>query len=108
MDCATFFKGLITAFNLYVKPSVVNPQIIEIEPLNDFYDSSNDAITWTDIVDRSKEIKVTPTINYASRNYVFQFENDDDFFNDQYFNDVDKQYGSFLIQSQNQFATGDT
>ena len=108
MDCATFFKGLITAFNLYVKPSVDNPQIIEIEPLNDFYDTSNDAITWTDIVDRSKEIKVTPTINYASRNYVFQFENDDDFFNDQYFNDVDKQYGSFLIQSQNQFATGDT
>ena len=108
MDCATFFKGLITAFNLYVKPSVVNPQIIEIEPLNDFYDTSNDAITWTDIVDRSKEIKVTPTINYASRNYVFQFENDDDFFNDQYLNDVDKQYGSFLIQSQNQFATGDT
>lgn len=108
MDCATFFKGIITAFNLYVKPSVDNAQIMEIEPLNDFYDDSSQAIVWTEIVDRSKEIKVTPTINFASKNYVFQFENDDDFFNSQYLNDVDKQYGSFLIQSQNQFATGDT
>lgn len=108
MDCATFFKGIITAFNLYVKPSVDDPQIMEIEPLNDFYDDSSQALVWTDIVDRSKEIKVTPTINYASKNYVFQFENDDDFFNGEYLNDVDKQYGSFLIESQNQFATGDT
>ena len=108
MDCATFFKGIITAFNLYVKPSVDDPQIMEIEPLNDFYDDSSQALVWTDIVDRSKEIKVTPTINYASKNYIFQFENDDDFFNGEYLNDVDKQYGSFLIESQNQFATGDT
>lgn len=108
MDCATFFKGIITAFNLYVKPSVDDPQIMEIEPLNYFYDDSSQALVWTDIVDRSKEIKVTPTINFASKNYIFQFENDDDFFNGEYLNDVDKQYGSFLIESQNQFATGDT
>lgn len=108
MDCATFFKGIITAFNLYVKPSVNDPQIMEIEPLNDFYDDSSQALVWTEIVDRSKEITVTPTINYASKNYVFQFESDDDYFNGEYLNDVDKQYGSFLIESQNQFATGDT
>lgn len=108
MDCATFFKGMITAFNLYVKPGVEDPSILEIEPLNDFYNDSSDALIWTGIVDRSKEIRVVPTINYASKNYLFNFADDDDYFNVRYFDDVDKQYGSFAVESQNQFSTGNT
>jgi hypothetical protein len=108
MDLATFFKGMITAFNLYVKPSVENPSILEIEPLNDFYNDSSDALIWTDIVDTSKPIKVVPTVNFSSKNYIFEFSNDDDYFNTRYFEDVQKQYGSFLVQSQNQFASDDT
>jgi hypothetical protein len=32
-----FFKGIITMFNLYLRPKNTDPKIIEIEPLNDFY-----------------------------------------------------------------------
>jgi len=108
MDCAVFFKGMITAFNLYVKPNVEDPSILEIEPLNDFYNDSTDALIWTDIVDRSKSIKVVPTVNLSSKNYKYNFANDEDYFNTRYFEDVQKQYGSFLIESQNQFSSGDT
>jgi len=99
---------MITAFNLYVKPNVEDPSILEIEPLNDFYNGSSNALVWSDLVDRSKEIKVIPTINYASKNYNFNFAEDDDYFNKSYFDDIIKQYGSFKIESQNQFATDDT
>lgn len=108
MDCATFFKGVVTAFNLYVKPSVDNLTVLEIEPLNDFYNSSGDAVNWTEKVDRSKSISVVPTINYASKNYNFNFAQDDDYFNNQYFDDVAEQYGSHVITSQSQFSTSDT
>lgn len=108
MDCATFFKGIVTAFNLYVKPSASDLTVMEIEPLNDFYNSSGDAVNWTDKVDRSKSISVVPTVNYASKNYNFRFADDDDYFNVQYFDDTSEQYGSHLITSQNQFSTGDT
>ena len=108
MDCATFFKGVVTAFNLYVKPSVDNLTVLEIEPLNDFYNSSGDAVNWTEKVDRSKSISVVPTINYASKNYNFNFAQDDDYFNNQYFDDVAEQYGSHVVTSQSQFSTGDT
>lgn len=108
MTCDQFFKGLITAFNLYVKPSNADPSILEIEPLNDFYNSSGDAIDWSEKLDRSKEITIEPTINFSSKNYKFNFEQEDDYWNQRYFEDIKKQYGSFVVQSQSQFAVSDT
>ena len=108
MDAATFFKGLVTMFNLYVKPNVDTPTMMEIEPLNDFYNSSADAIDWTAKVDWSKDMTVTPTINYASKNYRFKWEEDEDYFNAKYRTDIGKDYGNFQISSTNQFAQGDT
>jgi hypothetical protein len=107
MTCDVFLKGIITAFNLFIKPSVADPSIVEIEPLNDFYNAAGDAIDWTYLIDKSKDITVTPTINFAAKNYKFNFEQDDDYFNTTYSDDVQKQYGQFLIQSQSQFATND-
>jgi hypothetical protein len=108
MDAGAFFKGLVTMFNLYVKPNVDNPTVMEIEPLNDFYNSSADAIDWTAKVDYSKDMSVIPTINYASKNYVFRWESDEDYFNTKYRTDIGKDYGNFQISSTNQFAQGDT
>jgi hypothetical protein len=103
-----FFKGIITMFNLYLRPKTLNPTIIEIEPLNDFYGDSNSALDWSYLVDRSKEIKVTPTTNLAAKVYNFQFENQVDLYNDKYLNDKKEQYGSFLFDTQNQYATNTT
>ena len=103
-----FFKGIITMFNLYLKPKTLSPTIIEIEPLNDFYGDSNQALDWSYLVDRSKEIKVTPTTNLAAKNYSFGFESQDDLYNSRYLNDKKDQYGSFLFETQNQYATNNT
>ena len=108
MTCDKFLKGIITAFNLYVKPSTADASILEIEPLSDFYNASGDAIDWTYKLDRSKDIKIEPTINFSAKNYKFNFEQDDDYWNTRYLDDVQEQYGSFLIESQSQFATSDT
>lgn len=108
MTCDQFFKGLITAFNLYVKPSNADATILEIEPLADFYNSSGDAIDWSEKLDRSQEIKIEPTINFSAKNYKFNFEQEDDYWNNRYYEDIKKQYGSFLVQSQSQFAINDT
>jgi len=108
MTCDVFFKGLVTAFNLYVKPSVADPTVLEIETLSRFYNPSGDAIDWTYKLDRSKEIQIEPTINFSAKNYKFNFDTDDDYWNGRYFDDVQKQYGSFIVESQSQFATNET
>jgi hypothetical protein len=51
---------------------------------------------------------VTPTINFASNTYNFVFEQDDDYYNFYYAQDVRKQYGAFSLDSQNQFAKNTT
>jgi len=103
-----FFKGLITMFNLYLRPKNTDPTIIEIEPLNEFYNDSNAALDWSYLVDRSKEIKVKPTLNIAAQNYNFGFETEDDYYNKKYLTEYGEQYGSFLFNSQNQYATSNT
>ena len=103
-----FFKGLITMFNLYLKPKTNDPSIIQIEPLVDFYNPSNTALDWSELVDKSKEIKVIPTSNFASEFYNFSFEDDGDYWNSEYKNEHNEQYGSFLFNTQNQFATTKT
>ena len=108
MTCDVFLKGIITAFNLYLKPDANNPTILEIEPLADFYNGSDKALDWTYLVDKSKEIKVTPTINFASKDYNFLFEKEDDYWNTQYVNAFIEQYGSFTLSSQSQYATDTT
>ena len=108
MDLATFMRGFVTAFNLYVKPSVNDSTILEIEPLNDFYESSSTALNWTQKLDLSKSLKVTPTINFASKNYNFKFSDDSDYFNSTYIQDTGDQYGSFTVESQSQFSKDST
>ena len=108
MTCDQFLKGIITAFNLYIKPNVDDPSVLEIEPLLDFYNPSGYALDWTYLVDKKKEIKVTPTINFSAKNYIFNFEQEDDYWNTRYKNEYAEQYGSFIIQSQSQYATEDT
>ena len=108
MDCATFFKGITTAFNLYVKPDVIDNSILVIEPMDDFYNSSDNALNWTYLVDYSRELKVTPTINFASSIYNFTFDEDNDYYNFIYQQDIRKQYGAFSLNSLNQFAKNTT
>ena len=100
-----FLKGLITMFNLMVKPSTQDATVLEIEPLSEFYHSSQDAIDWTQLVDYSKEVNVQPTINYASKEYNFNFKQDGDYWNGQYQNEYLDNYGEFAILSQSQYAT---
>jgi len=108
ITCDVFLKGIITAFNLYLKPDANNATILEIEPLADFYNSSLDALEWSYLLDSSKEIKVTPTINFAAKNYNFEFESEDDYWNTKYKNEFSEQYGSFVLSSQSQYATETT
>ena len=108
MTCDVFLKGIITAFNLYLKPDANNATILEIEPLSDFYNSSLEALEWSYLLDSSKEIKVTPTINFAAKNYNFEFETEDDYWNTKYKNEFSEQYGSFVLSSQSQYATETT
>jgi hypothetical protein len=101
-----FFKGIINMLNLYVNPNENDPTILEIETLDDFYiDSSDD---WTKKIDFNEEVIVTPTINFATRNYLLKFKDDADYWNTRYTTETNKKYGAFNIDSQSQYNNDTT
>jgi hypothetical protein len=104
MSADVFFKGLINMFNLYVKPNDLDPTILEIEPLVDFYEGTDTALDWTTKLDRSQDIKVTPTINFASKDYRFSFEKDDDYWSKRYADDTLMEYGNNNVTSGTAFS----
>ena len=104
MTADVFFKGIRDMFNLYIKPNTLDPTILEIEPLVDFYDGTDTAIDWTKKIDRSQPVKITPTINFASKDYRFSFEKDDDYWSKRYAEDTLMEYGNNSVTSGNAFS----
>jgi hypothetical protein len=101
-----FFKGVVNMLNLYVNPNENDPTILEIETLDDFYiDSSDD---WTKKIDFNEDVIVTPTINFATRNYLLKFKDDADYWNTRYTTETNKKYGAFNIDSQSQYNNDTT
>lgn len=111
MTCAELLKGIVTKFNMVVRADENDPRKLELEPLDDFYQGTQDPFgnditdDWTQIVDRSKEWKVTPTINFADKEYKFMFQDDKDYWNTRYTDDTNEQYGSKTAVSASEFAT---
>jgi hypothetical protein len=104
MTADVFFKGIRDMFNLYIKPNTLDPTILEIEPLVDFYDGTDTALDWTKKIDRSQPVKITPTINFASKDYRFSFEKDDDYWSKRYADDTLMEYGNNSVTSGNAFS----
>lgn len=101
MNGDVFFKGVINMLNLYVNPNENDPTILEIETLDDFYiESSQD---WTKKIDFKEDVTVTPTINFATRNYNLKFKDDNDYWNTRYTTETNRKYGAFNIDSQSQY-----
>lgn len=104
MTADVFFKGIRDMFNLYIKPNTLDPTILEIEPLVDFYEGTDTALDWTKKIDRSQPVKITPTINFASKDYRFSFEKDDDYWSKRYAEDTLMEYGNNSVTSGNAFS----
>ena len=108
MTADVFFKGLVSMFNLYVKPNDTDPTIMEIEPLVDFYEGTDTALDWTKKIDRSEPVKITPTINFAAKEYAFTFEKDDDYWSKRYADDTLTEYGNNSVSSGTAFSQNKT
>jgi hypothetical protein len=108
MTADVFFKGIRDMFNLYIKPNTFNPTILEIEPLVDFYEGTDTALDWTKKIDRSDTVRITPTINFASKDYAFTFEKDDDYWSKRYADDTLMEYGNNSVSSGSAFSQNKT
>lgn len=89
---ADFLMSIIKAYNLYIDndKSVSNKLIIE--PRDTFY-SSGTTRDWSQKLDYSQPLVITPMGELDSRTYVFTYKEDSDYYNDTYWKKWREVYG---------------
>lgn len=104
MKAKDFLSDIIKAFNLYVSdPDVYNTVVVE--PLGDFYEPTTEFDDWTKLVDEGREMKIIPASSISGKNYVFSFEDESDYQNQQYQNQFGQRYGNGLVTTESKFQT---
>lgn len=93
IKCADFLTGIMNMFYLYVSDPIEN--VITIGTLEDFYKGESDAEDWTDKIDDNKEIVIQSNAFVDGSNYIFRYNEEKDFFNNQYLNLTSISYGSY-------------
>jgi hypothetical protein len=89
-----FLKSIITMHNLYVTQDRLQTNVLEIIPYNEFYQAfKNEALDWSDKLDYSQEISITPLSELTAKEYRFKFADDQDYWSQTYQTKFNQGYG---------------
>ena len=104
---ADFVTSIIKQYNLQVdEPTELN--VINIEPLEDYYGSTSDADDWTYKQDLTKEIEIEPIAVTQPKRYVYNYADDNDFYHALYKSKHEQGYGNFTFENPTLFTKGDS
>lgn len=102
-----FVTSVIKQYNLQVdEPNDLN--VINIEPLEDYYGSTSDADDWTYKQDLTKEIEIEPIAVTQPKRYVYNYADDNDFYHALYKSKHEQGYGNFIFENPTLFTKGDS
>ena len=96
-----FVGSIIKRFNLYLESDAIDPNLIYIEPRDDYYtDVKVDVSTK---VDRSREIVISPIGALDASTYIFEDKEDKDIKNNSYQDTEGEVYGRHKVDIVNDF-----
>jgi hypothetical protein len=99
-----FLKSIISMYNLYVTQDRLQTNVLEIIPYNEFFQTfKNEALDWTDKLDYSQEISITPLSELSAKEYRFTFDDDTDFWSASYKSKFNQAYGESRTIVPNDF-----
>jgi hypothetical protein len=98
-----FFSSICKMFNLYVFEDYEFEKKLKVVPFIDYYEDAT-AIDWSLKVDRSKPMKIKPMSELNSRYYQYKYKSDNDFYNDNYRKKYNEDYGTYIYDSEYEFA----
>lgn len=106
MKASDFVAGVFTEFNLYASdPDLFD--VVNIEPLTDFYSPTSQFDDWTQLVDHSKPKIVIPSSNIDGKFYKFKWAEDNDYDNKRYRDRLGIGYGDFTYEVESTWQKGD-
>ena len=104
MKMKDFFISISKMFNLMITDNPNKPNDILIEPRDDYFESKRKIKDWTYKMDRDQDIIQVPMSELDIRGYDFAYDTDDDFYNKQYLEETQRNYGDYQIDFLNEFS----
>ena len=96
-----FFMSIVKMFNLYIEPDKNNEKNLFIEPRDDFYD--NVTQDWSQKLDISQQLEYLPMGALDSKEYLFTYKQDKDYYNELYESTWNEIYGEREEEIDNDF-----
>lgn len=101
-----FLSSLQSMYNLVFVPDLHKPNHLIIDTFEN-YAYSGTTEQWTDKVDYSKDVKITPTTDIQKLQYEWSHAPGKDFISEEVQRSLDRVYGRYrVVQTGNDFATG--
>jgi len=101
IKCADFLKGILNMFYATISDPIYDPvtsnRIIYINSFSDFYKDQTEYDVWTKKIDKKREINIESNSLIEGKNYVFQFNSEKDYFNNEYTRITGDNYGELDI-----------
>jgi hypothetical protein len=101
-----FLKSILNRFNLYIEEDLINSKMLYIEPFNDYYNGSNED-DWTNIIDQSQPILISPLDDLRKKKLIFQDQEDANWYIQRELQASGRVYGDYNYLSTSQFADGE-
>lgn len=99
-----FLKSIISMYNLYITQDRLQTNVLEIIPYNEFFQAfKNEALDWSDKLDVSQEVTITPLSELSAKEYRLMFDDDQDFWSQSYKTKFNKGYGESRTIIDNDF-----
>jgi len=107
IKCSDFLMGLVKLFNLYIddKKGITNG--LRIEPRDNYY-AAGELLDWTNKLDISKSIDITPLSELSTKDFEFTYKADADYWNKNYTDALTQVYGYKKLTTDNDFVKGST
>lgn len=100
-----FLKSIISMHNLYVTQDKLRDNILEIIPYSLFYRAfKNEAADWTDKLDTSQDVTITPVSELSAKEYRIAFDDDSDYWSQFYKTKFNEGYGESRKIIDNDFV----
>jgi hypothetical protein len=99
-----FLKSIISMYNLYVTQDRLRTNVLEIIPYNEFYQTFKDeALDWSNKLDVSQSVSITPLSELSAKEYRLVFDNDTDYWSESYRTKFNEGYGESRTIIDNDF-----
>jgi hypothetical protein len=100
-----FFLSICKMYNLYVYDDIFTEKKIFIKPYIEFYPTTSDnALDWSNKIDRSKPLSIKPMSELNARYYQFKYKDDADYYNESYKKKYNENYGDRLFDTTFDFS----